>query len=104
MSFDISPVKDFVGNLAGQATWQEWLWQAGVAMVMIGLGNSVGTPAAVITSILLSHEIPAPRHSTPSSVHTYAMRAFNVLRCRSIAATPTLPSDTPPTKDVFPRV
>ena len=38
MAIDLSPIHDFVGKLAGQATLAEWLWQVGVAGVMIGLG------------------------------------------------------------------
>ena len=38
MAIELSPVRDFVEGLAGQATAVEWLWQAGVAFVMIGLG------------------------------------------------------------------
>ena len=38
MSIDLSPARDFVSNLAGQATPLEWAWQAAVAIVMLGLG------------------------------------------------------------------
>ena len=38
MNLDISPLRDFVAGLAGEATLAEWAWQFGVALVMAGLG------------------------------------------------------------------
>ncbi|MGZ5581522.1 MAG: mechanosensitive ion channel family protein [Usitatibacter sp.] len=38
LTIEISPVRDFVENLAGEATAVEWLWQAGVVAAAVLLG------------------------------------------------------------------
>jgi hypothetical protein len=38
LNVELSPVRDFVENLAGEATLVEWLWQAGVLALAVALG------------------------------------------------------------------
>jgi small-conductance mechanosensitive channel len=38
LNIDLSPLRDFVAHLAGEATPVEWLWQAGVAALAVVLG------------------------------------------------------------------